>query len=144
MNWTRYGEEGIRIVFGKAINADVHEKVRRYYFFLRSLDLQEIIDIIPSFTTCVVHFDSRLISFDTLVSRLQEKGRDLPEIQVPAPATRGPWTGDVWKAWVKWRAMRDDLDMVVVNLDSGCGVITRGKQKKVKLPAQLKGCSRST
>jgi inhibitor of KinA len=87
MNWTRYGEEGIRIVFGNAISADVHEKVRRYYFFLRSLDLQEIIDIIPSFTTCIIHFDSRLTSFDALVSHLQEKEKGLPEIQIPAPVT---------------------------------------------------------
>lgn len=87
MNWTRYGEEGIRIVFGNAISADVHEKVRRYYFFLRSLDLQEIIDITPSFTTCIIHFDSRLTSFDALVSHLQEKEKGLPEIHIPAPAT---------------------------------------------------------
>jgi hypothetical protein len=27
--------------------------------------------------------------------------------------------------------------MTVVNLDAGCGVITRGKQSKLKLPAEL-------
>ena len=44
---------------------------------------------------------------------------------------------DVWRAWVKLRASRDDLKMTVVNFDGGCGVITRGKQSKVKLPAEL-------
>ena len=44
---------------------------------------------------------------------------------------------DVWKAWVKLRANRDDLKMSVINLDAGCGVITRGKQSKLKLPAEL-------
>jgi SAM-dependent methyltransferase len=47
------------------------------------------------------------------------------------------WTGDVWKAWVKLRATREDLEMFVVNLETGLGVITRGKQKKVTLPAPL-------
>ena len=44
---------------------------------------------------------------------------------------------DVWKAWVKLRATHDDLKMTVVNFDGGCGVITRGKQSKLKLPAEL-------
>ena len=87
MNWTRYGEEGIRIVFGNAINADVHEEVRQYYFFLKSLDLQEIIDIIPSFTSCIIYFNSRLTSFSALVSLLKEKEKGLPQTQIPAPVT---------------------------------------------------------
>ncbi len=85
MKWTRYGEDGIRIVFGNAINADVHEKVRQYYFFLKSLDLREIIDIIPSFTTCIIYFNSRLTSFDALASFLREKEKELPAVQIPAP-----------------------------------------------------------
>lgn len=86
MDWTRYGEEGIRIVFGSTINTDVHEKVRQYYFFLRSLHLKEIIDIIPSFTTCIICFDSRLTSFSALVSLLKEKEKDLLQTEIPAPA----------------------------------------------------------
>jgi hypothetical protein len=56
--------------------------------------------------------------------------------KVPGPKTDS-WTGDVWTAWVKLRATRDDLKMSVVNLETGLGVITRGKQKKVTLPAKL-------
>ncbi len=87
MNWTRYGEEGIRIVFGNTVSADVHEKVRRYYFFLKSLHLQEIIDVIPSFTTCIIYFNDQMTDADTLIANLQEKERALPEIAIPAPAT---------------------------------------------------------
>jgi len=39
----------------------------------------------------------------------------------------------VWKAWVKLRATHDDLDMHVINFDTGFGIITRGKQTKLKL-----------
>jgi hypothetical protein len=60
------------------------------------------------------------------------------EYQQRVPASGpGAWTGDVWKAWVKLMATREDLKMSVVNLESGLGVITRGKQKKVTLPATL-------
>jgi hypothetical protein len=38
------------------------------------------------------------------------------------------WTGTVWKAWVKLRATRPDLNMRVIDIDLGCGLIERGKQ----------------
>jgi hypothetical protein len=45
------------------------------------------------------------------------------------------WNGSVWKAWAKLRATRPDLSMVVVDMDDGCGVITRGAQQCVTLPS---------
>ncbi|MGZ3593873.1 MAG: carboxyltransferase domain-containing protein, partial [Syntrophales bacterium] len=59
MNISRYGEEGIRILFGEKIDLEIHEKVRRYYFFLKSLQLEEITDIIPSFRSCLILFDRK-------------------------------------------------------------------------------------
>jgi hypothetical protein len=56
---------------------------------------------------------------------------------VPRPPQQGDWKGDVWKAWVKLRAGRADLKMTTINVDGGCGVITRGKQTKLKSPTEL-------
>lgn len=39
------------------------------------------------------------------------------------------WNGDVWKAWVRLRTERDDINMVCLDMDYGCGIITKGKQK---------------
>lgn len=41
------------------------------------------------------------------------------------------WTGDVWRAFLKYRETREDLTMCVVGVDWGCGIITRGKQSLV-------------
>ena len=41
----------------------------------------------------------------------------------------GTWNGTVWKAFAHLRATREDLNMHVVNIDYGCGVIHRGNQK---------------
>lgn len=43
------------------------------------------------------------------------------------------WNGSCWKAWVKLRSERSDLDMYVVNTDHGCGVIRSGHQNLVNL-----------
>lgn len=42
------------------------------------------------------------------------------------------WTGDTWRAFLKYRA-NPDLEMCVVNCDWGCGIIRPGIQSPVKL-----------
>ena len=42
-----------------------------------------------------------------------------------AQANPPAWNGDCWKAWVRLRQERSDLDMFVVDTDEGCGVISK-------------------
>lgn len=58
------------------------------------------------------------------------------EVQI-VPYQGGAWTGDCWKAFVKLRQTRDDLEMFVVDVDCGCGVITKGKQELVNIGEEL-------
>ena len=53
------------------------------------------------------------------------------------PYAGGSWTGDCWKAFVRLRAERSDLEMCVVNIDAGCAVIRRGSQTPLELRAPL-------
>gem|GEM_PF-1548616 len=39
------------------------------------------------------------------------------------------WCGTVWKAWARLRCTRPDLEMFVVDIDWGVGVIRRGRQE---------------
>ena len=87
MNVSRYGEDGIRIIFGDTIDIETNKTIRRYYFFLKSLHLQEIVDIIPSFRSCLIHFDRDLTSYQALLSLLTEKEKEVGTIDVPEPAT---------------------------------------------------------
>ena len=87
MNISRYGEEGIRVLFGDKIDLEIHEKVRRYYFFLKSLHLREITDIIPSFRSCLILFDTDKTSFEKLTASLQEKEIFIGHVDIPEPKT---------------------------------------------------------
>ena len=49
----------------------------------------------------------------------------------------GAWTGDCWKAWVKIRSERDDINMRVVDTDWGVGVISKEPQAKIDLNKDL-------
>jgi hypothetical protein len=46
------------------------------------------------------------------------------------------WTGDVWKAFVKFRASRPDLEMCVVDTDYGCGIVRRGAQETLNIDVE--------
>jgi len=55
----------------------------------------------------------------------------------PQAIPESEWTGDCWKAWVKLKTERNDLNMSVVDTDYGCGVINHGKQTKISINEEL-------
>ena len=66
---------------------EIHEKVRRYYFFLKSLQLEEITDIIPSFRSCLILFDRKKTSYEALTASLRDKEFLIGRIDIPEPRT---------------------------------------------------------
>lgn len=48
------------------------------------------------------------------------------------PGWNGSWNGDVWKTLVHQRIIKSDLDIFTLNLDWGLGIITEGKNNKIK------------
>jgi KipI family sensor histidine kinase inhibitor len=81
----RYAENALRIIFGSQIDMEVHEKVRRAFFLLISLQRIDIIEIIPSFCSCLVIYEDDLTSYDTLAGLLKERLADLSAVELPAP-----------------------------------------------------------
>lgn len=87
MEYSRYGEDGVRIIFGDTVDYAMNERIRRFYLFIKSLHRKEIIDIIPSFRSCLIHYDSRVASFAEVLSFLQAKEKESATAEVPAPQT---------------------------------------------------------
>ena len=56
---------------------------------------------------------------------------------VPRIKEKGLWNGDCWRAWVRLRRKRNDLDMQVINADHGLGVISMGSQKLISCPKSI-------
>jgi len=57
--------------------------------------------------------------------------------QLEQQPSRGLWHGTVWKAWVELRSTRPDLQMYVVDVAQGCGVIEQGEQELLDPPRVL-------
>jgi hypothetical protein len=49
------------------------------------------------------------------------------------PRIQAEWTGDCWKAIVRLRTSRPDLNVTVLDTDYGLGVIQRGRSEPLKL-----------
>lgn len=47
------------------------------------------------------------------------------------------WNGDCWRAWVRLRTEREDLEMFVLKVDEGIGIIRRGKQERLVLTEEM-------
>lgn len=47
------------------------------------------------------------------------------------------WNGDCWKAFVKLRSEKDNLDMCVIDTDWGIGIIKKGKQSIINIPDDI-------
>jgi KipI family sensor histidine kinase inhibitor len=85
MDYSRYGEDAVRIRFGDAIDLETNKAIRRLYLFLKSLQRKDIIDVIPSFRSCLIHFNSSRTSYDDFVSFLKDKEGEIVSVHVPEP-----------------------------------------------------------
>ncbi len=79
----RYGESGIRIIFGDAIDEATHEIVRRFFLYVRTLNIPEIIDIVPSFRSCLIHFNRDRIRYERLCEHLDAVESDWENMPLP-------------------------------------------------------------
>lgn len=87
------------------------------------------------------HYDQCLRDINNSLNCLSENGVIICHDMIPknkaqqvVPRSQKSWTGDVWKSWLTLRKSRSDLFMAVVNICTGCGVITQGSQKLVETP----------
>jgi KipI family sensor histidine kinase inhibitor len=85
MEFLRYGEDAVRIIFGDSIDAGIHEKVRGFFYYVNSLHQKGIIEIIPSFRSCLIQFDGEMLSFDYLRALLIEREGELGGASAPDP-----------------------------------------------------------
>jgi KipI family sensor histidine kinase inhibitor len=81
----RYAENALRIIFGSQIDMEVHDNVRRAFFLLISLQRIDIIEVIPSFCSCLVIYEDNLTSYETLAGLLNERLADLSAVEMPPP-----------------------------------------------------------
>jgi KipI family sensor histidine kinase inhibitor len=85
MDLSAYGEDGVRVIFGDTIDLEVHKAVRRHFFFFKSLDIPGVMDIIPSFRSCLIRFDPQRTSCQSIMAIIGERAGAIGQVPVPEP-----------------------------------------------------------
>ncbi|WP_027963617.1 5-oxoprolinase subunit PxpB [Halalkalibacillus halophilus] len=73
------GDQGISITFGHTISLETHAKVKACYYHLIEDQLENIIEVVPSYHSVAVYFDWRVITYETMKSKLEEKLQQVPK-----------------------------------------------------------------
>ncbi len=79
----RYGESGVRIIFGDTLDEATHEMVRRFFLYVRSQRMPGVRDIIPSFRTCLIHFDNARLGYDELCEFIENCEINAADMALP-------------------------------------------------------------
>ena len=88
-------------------------------------DVNNSLKLLNSNGSIVLHDCKPESEFEQITSSdtLERKDRRLARGK-----NQGKWTGDVWEAFLHFRMSRDDLTMLTVDTDCGCGIIQKGSQ----------------
>jgi len=65
------GDSSILIEFGKEISPQINSKIAAVVKLMRAQQVKGIIDMIPSFCALLINYDSRVISYNTLKTRIE-------------------------------------------------------------------------
>src|SRR5205807_9136389 len=77
------GEAGLLVPFGQGISVPVNEKVLAAFEYLRSARIVGIHDLVPAYSTLLVHFSPDEVDSESLRQYLENT---LLRADVPAPA----------------------------------------------------------
>ncbi len=115
---------------GKKIEISLIDGMHEYAYVLR--DIENTLEYLSDDGVIVVHDCNALTA---------EAGSSYEEWS--AKKIAGTWNGDVWKAIIHLRSLRNDIDVFVLDCDQGLGIITKRKPVKM-LPFSEKEISKLT
>ena len=85
MEIERFGEHAVRVILGTSIDEATHDKVRRFFLYVRSLDIGGVVDVIPSFRSCLIDYDRDVTDHHKLSLLLAGKKSEWEHMAVPEP-----------------------------------------------------------
>lgn len=77
------GDSGIILEVGNEISEELNRKIRALNYCIEKMQLKEIVEIIPTYTTILVLYNPLKTSFDGLVKKLKDIEKSINDIQLP-------------------------------------------------------------
>ncbi|SHJ71395.1 5-oxoprolinase subunit PxpB [Paramaledivibacter caminithermalis] len=77
------GDSGLILEVGNEISKDINKKIRALGYCIEEKKLDEIIEIIPTYTTILIIYDSIKSSYKELVEKLNDIEKSINNIKLP-------------------------------------------------------------
>jgi inhibitor of KinA len=79
------GDRGLLLEFGDEISSEVNEKVRRMTLAIQAESVEGIVEIVPTYRSLLILYNSLILSFVDLKKRLERIEKGLQQTPFPEP-----------------------------------------------------------
>ncbi|WP_053955300.1 5-oxoprolinase subunit PxpB [Inediibacterium massiliense] len=79
------GEKAVVVEFGNEISETINQKVRAMMIATKKMNIDGMIELIPTYRSLMVQYDPCKIDYETLLMKLQSIEKQLNEIDIPLP-----------------------------------------------------------
>lgn len=79
------GDSGLILEVGNEISEEVNRKIRALSYCIEEMKLEEIVEILPTYTTILISYNPLKISNDELIKKLKAVEGSINDIQLPPP-----------------------------------------------------------
>ncbi|AOY76499.1 5-oxoprolinase subunit PxpB [Clostridium formicaceticum] len=83
------GDNGLIIEFGNCICEEINREIRSFLYYLEvhAKDFDEVIEIVPTYTTLFILYDPLEATYQELADKLSRVRREISQIEIPEPNT---------------------------------------------------------
>lgn len=88
--WPRFlcsGDIGLLVEFGDKIDAEIHQKIRKFCIILEKTPLEGVIEIVPAYRSILILYDPLKTSLERLQKEILNIEGKIDEVTVPPPET---------------------------------------------------------
>lgn len=77
------GDSAFIVKFGSEISEDINKQIRSYYLVLTELNIEGIIECIPSYTDLMVLYDPLILNYKELLVQLKSAAEKINSVTIP-------------------------------------------------------------
>ena len=77
------GDTSLSAEFGNEISESINAQIRAFTIALENSKIPGIVELVPTYRSCMIHYDPGVISYGALTKRLQGLLNQLGRIQIP-------------------------------------------------------------
>lgn len=79
------GDKALVMEFGNNISEEINNKIRSMTVAIETQNIKEIVELVPTYRSLMIHYNPLKISYDELANTLKELEKELEGIELPAP-----------------------------------------------------------